>query len=317
MVFAARLAAVQSSSALLAVIVSATAACSPGNLDVVERDVDGGIDVSGADALGPAPRLDAGRPDERSENDAGLACAVGSECPSGHCLDGVCAATGAGWALQFDGVSDCARASRTVSKDFTIEAWVKLSTIPNVTYWWDGFPVFWSDLDSQASDFSAALLNGKFWFVTGSASGDGLLASKSEVPLSQWVHVAVSRTMSTGAVTIFVNGQPDASGTGTTAALTEQPALWLFCNNVGRFTPGLVDEMRAWNFARTQAEIQSTMHKRLSGTEAGLVGCWHFDEGAGETASDSSPIGNPFVLGSGTGTTVPAWVVSTAPVDEP
>jgi hypothetical protein len=302
---------------LLAVLVAATAACSPGKLDVVERDVDGSIDVPGADASAPSPHWDGGRADERSETDAGTACEVGSACPSGHCLDGVCAATAAGWALHFDGVSDCARASRTVSKDFTIEAWVKLSSIPNVTYWWDGFPVFWSDLDSQANDFSAALMNGKFWFVTGSPGGDGLLSSRSEVPLSQWVHLAVSRTMSTGAVTIFVNGQPDASGIGTTAALTEQPALWLFCESASRFAPGLVDEMRAWNFARTQADIQATMHKRLTGAEPGLVGCWHFDEGEGDAASDSSPIGNPFALGSGTGTTSPAWVVSTAPIEEP
>lgn len=307
----------QSSIALLAVLSLAAAACSPGNLDVVERDLDGSIDLPGADSPGPSPQLDAGRADELGEKDAGIVCEVGSQCPGGHCLDGACAATAAGWALQFDGVSTCARASRTVAKDFTIEAWVKLSAIPNVTYWWDGFPVFWSDLDSQASDFSAVLLNGRFWFVTGSSSGDGLLSSKSDVPLSQWVHLAVSRTMSTGAVTIFVNGQPDASGTGTTAALTEQPALWLFCESASRFTPGLVDEMRAWNFARTQAEIQSTMHRRLTGSEAGLVGCWHFDEGAGDSASDSSPIGNPFVLGSGTGSTAPAWVVSTAPIGEP
>jgi hypothetical protein len=35
---------------------------------------------------------------------------------------------------------------------------------------------------------------------------------------------------------------------------------------------GAVDELRIWNIARSQAEIQATMAVHLTGTEPGLVG---------------------------------------------
>ncbi len=49
---------------------------------------------------------------------------------------------------------------------------------------------------------------------------------------------------------------------------------------------GVVDEVRFWDVARTQAEIQSTMHTILTGTESGLAGYWQFNEGSGTVAHD-------------------------------
>jgi hypothetical protein len=223
----------------------------------------------------------------------------------------------AGWALHFDGIADCAQALRPVSKDFTLEAWVLMDATASGTTWWQGFPIFWADLNAQANDFSTTLLNGVFDFVTGSANGDAIITSKSTIPTSQWVHLAVTRTMTTGLMTLFVNGRTDASGTGTTVPLTGQSDLWIFCSNTNLFTPGTIDELRAWNVARSESDIQSTMHRRLAGNEPGLVGYWSFDDGSGTSATDSSPTGNPLILGGGTGQQAPTWVVSTAPIDGP
>ena len=49
------------------------------------------------------------------------------------------------------------------------------------------------------------------------------------------------------------------------------------------FFNGLIDEVLLWNFARTEAEIQSIMNSILTGKEEGLVGYWNFDDG---TAKD-------------------------------
>jgi hypothetical protein len=51
---------------------------------------------------------------------------------------------------------------------------------------------------------------------------------------------------------------------------------------------GLVDELRIWNVARTDAEIMANFDKALVGNEAGLVGYWKFDDAPGSlTAADS------------------------------
>ena len=63
------------------------------------------------------------------------------------------------------------------------------------------------------------------------------------------------------------------------------------------FGNGCIDEVRIWNAALTQNQIQSTMHLRLTGNEPGLVGCWRLDEEPGTPiAHDSSPYGNDGTL---------------------
>ena len=59
------------------------------------------------------------------------------------------------------------------------------------------------------------------------------------------------------------------------------------CPYQGRFA-----ELRVWNVARTEAEIQFDMHRRLAGDEAGLVGYWPLDDGAGATARDKTANAN-------------------------
>jgi hypothetical protein len=79
--------------------------------------------------------------------------------------------------------------------------------------------------------------------------------------------------------------------------------------NTGSTFNGIIDELRIWNVARTQSQIQNDMNRRLTGSEAGLVGYWRFDEGSGNTTGDSSRHGNTGTLFNG-----PVWVVSTAPI---
>jgi len=56
---------------------------------------------------------------------------------------------------------------------------------------------------------------------------------------------------------------------------------------------GLIDEVRIWDIARTQEEIQATKYIVLTGNEPGLVGYWRFDDEPGSgIATDSSPNGN-------------------------
>jgi hypothetical protein len=68
---------------------------------------------------------------------------------------------------------------------------------------------------------------------------------------------------------------------------------------------GKIAEVRLWKTARTAAEIQETMHYRLTGEEPGLGGYWPLDKGSGTTVYDQTNIdpGNPRNRGTITGAT--------------
>ena len=57
-------------------------------------------------------------------------------------------------------------------------------------------------------------------------------------------------------------------------------------SNDSSYMDGLVDEVRVWDVARSQDDIQANMNHVLSGHEAGLVGYWNFDNGPDETVPD-------------------------------
>jgi hypothetical protein len=58
----------------------------------------------------------------------------------------------------------------------------------------------------------------------------------------------------------------------------------------GRFFNGVMDEVRIWNVARTQSEIQSNMNSELAGTETGLVAYYPFNQGI--AAGNNTAISN-------------------------
>ncbi|NLL83339.1 MAG: hypothetical protein GX230_03755, partial [Lentisphaerae bacterium] len=59
---------------------------------------------------------------------------------------------------------------------------------------------------------------------------------------------------------------------------------------------GSVSEVRVWDHARTQAEIQFLMNSRLNGAEPGLLGYWPLAEGKGLQALDETTNGSHGVL---------------------
>jgi hypothetical protein len=58
------------------------------------------------------------------------------------------------------------------------------------------------------------------------------------------------------------------------------------------FFSGTISEVRIWNTARTQAQIQDKMNKGLDGDETGLVAYYPMDEGFGTILYDATGNGN-------------------------
>ncbi len=88
---------------------------------------------------------------------------------------------------------------------------------------------------------------------------------------------------------------------------------------LGSYWSGNLDEIRIWNTAIDQANIQSWMDRPLNMTHpnwSNLIGYWKFDEGSGQTVFDFSGNGNNGQLGS-TGSddaNDPSWGLSDNPL---
>lgn len=212
-------------------------------------------------------------------------------------------------ALSFDGVDDkVALPSMTATQTITVEAWIKTSLA--------GQRVAWSNRAGSGAFYFGYSSNRIFYFDSGGtpASTDGGPALNDGV----WHHIAVVRTATN--VTLYLDGiqvaqvifsvAPPAS-TGT-AHIGHDPAN-------GEFWNGLIDEVRIWNGARTQAQIQNNMRRRLAGNEQGLVGYWRLDEASGTQAQDATANGNHGTITGATWSTrdQPYFIEGTYSPDNP
>ncbi len=114
--------------------------------------------------------------------------------------------------------------------------------------------------------------------------GIGVLRAPFRFRRDTWYHLAATYD---GAVArVFVNGTALGS-----EALSGRIAIDSSELLVGRGDPdysggeyfdGALDEIRIWNMARSQKELQATATVPLTGKEAGLVAYWNFDDGAAQ-----------------------------------
>ena len=219
--------------------------------------------------------------------------------------------------LRFDGNDDVTIGNvpaMQVTGDQTIEMWLKPADFNERRNPWAKAYAGEGTLTQE--------LNGTinyFYGVVGNNSGSRGTAydsinSVARLPLGEWTHVAVVRDLTNGLLRWYFNGvlTNEAEALFDTAVAGTLPAF-IGRGYVRNYT-GEIDEVRIWNVARSQAEIQSTLNQRLAGSEVGLAGYWAFEEGSGSNTADRSPNGNGGTLGSGAA--MPHWVESFAPFSD-
>ncbi len=115
------------------------------------------------------------------------------------------------------------------------------------------------------------------------------IAATNALVLNTWMHLSFSIDPS-GLAKIYKNGQLLTSG-----QLHLPDGKLRTKNFLGKsnwegdgLLQGKLAEVRLWNVARTQQQIQAHMKRRLVGNEKGLRGYWKLDEGAGISVLDSS-----------------------------
>jgi hypothetical protein len=134
---------------------------------------------------------------------------------------------------------------------------------------------------------------------------------------NEWIHLAwtydgsIFETYIDGQIdeTESVNGLIDTYPTDITLGVRGGIDLGFF--------DGLIDEVRIWNVARTEVQIQQSMNQRLTGDEPGLAAYWNFDEGEGQMFMDFTGNGSNGFLGYSPepDSADPVWVQSDAPIE--
>ena len=210
--------------------------------------------------------------------------------------------------LEGDGVDDFVNLNPPDLTDvtsLTYEAWFKPKSFPNhnpvlqfgtlgSTFAFDNFMTVRSD-----GEFVGTVRNNddtRPWV----SSGAGF------VTLDQWQHGAVVWDGST--VKVYLDGVEVASESlsGTVTAANDFYILRLAQNYADMY----VSDVRVWNVARTQTEIQDNMYTQLSGDEAGLVHLYKLDEGTGTTATDSAGTNDGTITGA-------SWTDGESPLYRP
>ena len=186
-----------------------------------------------------------------------------------------------GNALSFDGTDDYIEIPDgpdfDIGTTFTFETWVYLNS-----YNANGIFLFNKWQDAAEDKFVSVNADGTIRLNLFNGAID--LTSTGTLPLSQWAHVAATYESGVNA-SIYINGIEDinaaafsdpADGTGD-VYLGRNPDRDTF-EGVTRILDGQLDEVRFWNTARTEAQIQSTLSSELVGNEAGLMAYYKFDQ---------------------------------------
>jgi hypothetical protein len=207
-----------------------------------------------------------------------------------------------GNALQFDGVNDYVdignASTFNVETAVTYEAWIKPDTSLS------GY--IFRKVVAFAEDKHLVFSRNRIHFYLYDVFGGTNLASSPSIPIHQYTHVAATYNTSTGTASLYINGAFDTSKSVGSGVSNSTGNLYYGFSLVASEAPfkGIIDEVRIWNVARTESEIQSTMNQTLNGNEAGLIGYWKFDEGTGTVTRDATSSHNDGTINGA------AWVIS-------
>jgi hypothetical protein len=221
-------------------------------------------------------------------------------------------AQGSGQALVFDGIDDYVTLSSNSGDELnpqnalTIESWIYLSepaTASHRPHYFgkngsyqliietNGLPRFYAN-------------NGALFYTTGTTI----------IETGNWYHIAGIFDGSN--IRIYINGKMEGVPTAMIPPLAQNSTDVRFGDRLGGIEAlaGSMDEIRIWDVAKTEIELQNGMNMKLIGNESNLVGYWRLDNGSGVTATDLTANGN-----DGTLTNMDAssdWITSIVPIGD-
>ncbi|MEM7032798.1 MAG: FG-GAP-like repeat-containing protein [Chloroflexota bacterium] len=184
--------------------------------------------------------------------------------------------------MDFDGDESHIRVPHFTRPDtMTIEAWVNLDEAIS-----RGMILGWAGDTNRSAEF--VTFDGDLYYCEWNGTSFPCVGG-IELALNTWYHVAIVRN-GNGAnnVTLYINGIPAESGTVAHTINTNTLDIGAYTWNglTDRHFNGQIDDLRIWNVALTETDIQNRMFDKLTGDEPGLIGYWPFDQLTDGTTPD-------------------------------
>ena len=209
---------------------------------------------------------------------------------------------------QYFSIAHASQAGLSLATDFSLEAYIKLEQLPSVAgetmmivskhkegnQTTTGYRMYLTSTNrlyvqytNSAGDTSQTLVYmtySEFYDWTADWSRVSVACDIS-VPSCQWYIDGVATT-TTIQLSLATNVQQNTEAFQV-GATTESGG------GAGKFTDGLVDDVRVWNDIRTAQEISDNYNCSLAGSENNLQGYWRFDNnGDGSTANSNDLTNN-------------------------
>ena len=197
-----------------------------------------------------------------------------------------------GTALSLDGNSSFVEIGGTdilndITQQATISVWIKPTDFPNRYA-----PIIFKG-DERTSNLShrSYILylrdDGKIQ-IASAPNGQGqksFYTQPETIQLGKWYHIAGVINAKNNVMRLFINGVEigtrDFNGKNSFYQSRKPLRIgWTHEEERPTQSPfvGLIDEVRIWKVARTEAQIRADMNRQLQGNEPGLVAYWKFDE---------------------------------------
>ena len=205
-----------------------------------------------------------------------------------------------GVALNFDGVNDYVTVGNTINTTFnstnklTLEAWVKPSTNTGNGEIVGNYNTAGTNMQfllrRDANNFS-------FWTNNGSFTA---VFSVATVTLNAWTHLAGTWDGTT--MRLYVNGLPSGTAAATGSFVTNTNPIFIGGDFASEYFNGNIDEVRIWNRALCQSEIQNNMNAQLGLPQSNLAAYYQFNQGIqfGNNPTETSLINALGAVNTGT-----------------
>ena len=200
------------------------------------------------------------------------------------------AETPLGKALEFDGNGyvEVAEDSSLGPSQITISTWIKFPSSALGTQL-----RFIGKHETGFKGYEAAKgANNRIQWWPANGSDWNLLESNSTLLPDRWYHIVLISHPDYRK--IYIDGTEDisAGGIGDIVPSPNRNLIIGGSSSKGYLWNGHIDDVRIYNYALDEGEIQEIMSGEATGAESGLMGYWKFNESSGSTAFDSSGNGN-------------------------